>query len=134
MENSRRYILKYLAKSMLAIGALPLLNLSFFKGPRSRVYRNRNVQTRTSLEHDFYWEVRPFGNPHPKLCQKCEGFISESVSFSSDRLTKTVETVWISREAFMAALPPEHFEQPHFNRWHSERGMTFSYKEDWIFS
>lgn len=96
------------------------------------VYRNVNVQTRANLSQKFFWFVRPFGNPNPGPASENEGFISEQASLSEDGLTYVVETIWNSREDFLKALPPEHFEQPMFDNWHKENGVRFSFKEEYI--
>ena len=96
------------------------------------LYRNVNIQVRKNKQKDFYWETRPFGNPNPKPACDFEGFVFEKVTFSNDELTKTVETIWDSKESFLNALPPEHFEQPGFDQWHSQNGVGFSYTEEYI--
>lgn len=93
-------------------------------------YRNFNIQTRQSVTQPFYWEVRPFGNPHPTKCYSVENFLYETITWSADRLTKKVETVWVDKDAFLSTLPPDVFEQPSFQEWHDEHGLTFYIEED----
>lgn len=93
-------------------------------------YRNFNTQIRQTTSQDFYWTVRPHGNPFPTRCHDVEGFYYETITWSSDRLTKTVETVWEDRDAFLAVLPPDVFEQPQFQQWHDENNIIFILEED----
>ena len=93
-------------------------------------YRNANVQTRSSTDQPWYWDVRPFGNPHPTLCYDVSDFYYENKVFSADGLTKSTETIWANKQAFLNTLPPDVYEQPQFQQWHDENGMTFSVVED----
>lgn len=93
-------------------------------------YRNFNTQVRPNTTKDFYWDVRPHGNPHPADCTTVEGFLYYTITFSDDWLTQTVETVWQNKEAYLSTLPPDVNQQPDFQQWHDDNGLTFSGGED----
>jgi hypothetical protein len=93
-------------------------------------YRNYNTQTRVTIDQPFYWDIRPYGNPHPARCHDASDFYYETITWSSDSLTKTVETVWKDKDAFLSVLPPDVFEQPKFQEWHDAHEITFTVEED----
>lgn len=93
-------------------------------------YRNKNIQTRTNLDQKWYWEVRPLGNPAPTKCHNVANFYYETIVFRNGGLVKEVETVWKDKDAFLAVLPPDVFEQPYFQEWHDKHRMTFRVEED----
>ena len=93
-------------------------------------YRNFNIQTRKTQEQKWYWEVRPYGNPHPAKCHNVDDFLYETITISADKLVKSVETIWVNKDAFLAVLPPDVFEQPMFQEWHNNNGLTFTVEED----
>lgn len=93
-------------------------------------YRNFNTQIRQTADQDLYWTVRPYGNPFPASCHGVAGFYYETITWSADKLTHTVETVWEDRDAFLAVMPPDVFEQPQFQEWHDENNIIFKVEED----
>lgn len=96
------------------------------------IYRNSHIQTRPSVSQPYYWEVRPFGNPHPIPAKECVGFIGMIFDDSQDGLTRSVSTFWESKDAWLGTKPPDVFEQPQFSNWLAERNMGFTWSEEWI--
>lgn len=96
------------------------------------IYKNTGIQVRPNIAQPFYWDVRPFGNPHPKKAKHSDGFLGILFNESEDGLTRTVVTYWVSKDAFMATLPPEHFEEPNFSQWHTDNNMSFTWSEEFV--
>lgn len=94
------------------------------------IYKNSHVQTRPSISQPYYWEVRPFGNPHPVPAAECVGFLGMIFVDSEDGLSRSVDTFWVSKDAWLATMPPDVFEEPKFSEWLAERGMGFTRTEE----